>query len=154
MRNFYSKATGGFYPESKRAVYETAGTWPEDATAVTPKEEAALRTSTLVDESFAAWSVRYFDSVRTTREVVLNRLAGIGMAALASDDTAVVQAIHMARADLLDITSCAAVLAAQDIAALQAAVNAEYARIAATLPDEGRRAFADAGIALAAPVAR
>ena len=152
MRNFYSKATGGFYPESKRAVYETAGTWPEDAVAVTPEEEATLRTSTLVDESFAALSARYFDSVRTTREVVLNRLAGIGMAALANDDTAAVQAIHMARADLLDITSCAAVLAAQDIAALQAAVNAEYARIAATLPDEARRAFADAGIALAPPV--
>jgi hypothetical protein len=152
MRNFYSKATGGFYPESKQAVYETAGTWPEDAVAVTPEEEATLRTSTLVDESFAALSARYFDSVRTTREVVLNRLAGIGMAALANDDTAAVQAIHMARADLLDITSCAAVLAAQDIAALQAAVNAEYGRIAATLPDEARRAFADAGIALAPPV--
>jgi len=152
MRNFYSMSTGGFYPASKQADYEQAGTWPEDAIAVTPEEEAALRTSTLVDESFAALSARYFDSVRTAREVVLNRLAGIGMAALANDDTAAVQAIHMARADLLDITSCAAVLAAPDIAALQAAVSAEYARIAATLPDEARRAYSDAGIALAAPV--
>ncbi|OEZ88810.1 hypothetical protein JAB6_01720 [Janthinobacterium sp. HH104] len=152
MRNFYSMSTGGFYPESKRAVYEMAGTWPEDAAAVTAEEEAALRASTLVDESFAVLSARYFDSVRTTREVVLNRLAGIGMAALANDDAATVQAIHLARADLLDITSCAAVVAAQNIAALQAAVSAEYARIAATLPDEGRRAFTDAGITLAAPV--
>ena len=86
--------------------------------------------------------------VRKTRDGILNRLAGIGFAAVASGDTDTVQAIITARTCLLDITICPTVAAAQDIEALQAAVNAEFARIAATLSGEARRAFDDtAGMA-------
>ncbi|MCA1862913.1 hypothetical protein LE191_22645 [Janthinobacterium sp. HSC-3S05] len=85
----------------------------------------------------------HLDAVRATRDAILNRLAGIGFAAMASGDAGTVQAITAARACLLDITICPTVAAAQDIATLQAAVSAEYARIAATLSGEARRAFDD-----------
>lgn len=35
MNYFYSAVTNAFYPEPLKAVYEEAGTWPEDAKAVT-----------------------------------------------------------------------------------------------------------------------
>lgn len=35
MNFLYSAATNAFYPEPLKAVYEQAGTWPEDAKAVT-----------------------------------------------------------------------------------------------------------------------
>jgi hypothetical protein len=89
----------------------------------------------------------HLDAARTTRDAILNRLAGIGFAAMADGDADTVQAIAAARTWLLDITTCPTVAAAQDIEALQAAVNAEYARIAATLSGEARRAFDDAGTA-------
>ena len=96
--------------------------------------------------SHAAMRGAFLQSVRTRREAILNRLAGVGFAALASGDTLAVQAIAVARADLLDITTCAGVAAAQVVPALQAAVCAELLRIASALPDEARRAFTDAGI--------
>ena len=87
--------------------------------------------------------------VRKTRDGILNRLAGIGFAAMASGDTDTVQAIITARTCLLDITICPAVTAARDLDELQAAVSSEFQRIADTLPQEARRAFEDAGITLA-----
>lgn len=87
----------------------------------------------------------YLDTVRARRDGILNRLAGIGFAAMASGDAASAQAIATARTCLLDITICATVAAAQDMDALQAAVSAEFQRIADALPPEARRAFDDAG---------
>lgn len=87
----------------------------------------------------------YLDTVRARRDGILNRLAGIGFAAMASGDAATAQAVATARTCLLDITTCPTVAAAQDIEALQAAVSAEFQRIADALPDEARRAFDAAG---------
>lgn len=83
--------------------------------------------------------------VRKTRDGILNRLAGIGFAAVASGDTDTVQAIIAARTSLLDITIRPSVTAARDLDALQAAVGTEFQRIADALPQEARRAFDDAG---------
>ena len=87
----------------------------------------------------------YLVGVRKTRDGILNRLAGIGFAAVAVGDTDTVQAIIQARACLLDITICPTVTAARDLDELQAAVSSELQRIADTLPNEARRAFDDAG---------
>lgn len=84
--------------------------------------------------------------VRKTRDGILNRLAGIGFAAVASGDTDTVQTIITARTCLLDITICPSVTAARDLDELQAAVSAEFQRIADTLPQEARRAFDEAAI--------
>ena len=87
----------------------------------------------------------YLVGVRKTRDGILNRLAGIGFAAVASGDADTVRAVIKARACLLDITICPTVTAARDLEALQAAVSSELQRIADTLPNEARRAFDDAG---------
>lgn len=171
MHKYFSVSTGGFYIEALRAAYDAAGTWPADAIPVTPADEAMLREAicagaTIRKKSGGRWSIAarpapsfavlaapYLASVRQVRDAILNRLAGIGFAAVASGDTDTVQAIVQARTCLLDITICEAVAAAHDLDALQAAVGAEYQRIADTLPDEARRAFADAGITLTPNVA-
>ena len=159
---YFSSNTRGFYPEQMRADYDAAGTWPDDAVEVSPEDEARLRdaiaTSATIRQTaggkwkitapppppFAVLAAPYLASVRQTRDAILNRLAGIGFAAMASGDAATAQAIAAARTCLLDITVCPTVAAAQDIEALQAAVSTEYARIAATLSGEARRAFDDA----------
>lgn len=163
---FFSSSTRGFYPEQMRADYDAAGTWPDDAVEVSPEDEARLRDAIAACAAirlttggkwkitaappppFAVLAAPVLAGVRQVRDAILNRLAGIGFAAMADGDADTVQAIAAARAWLLDITICPTVAAAQDIEALQAAVNAEYARIAATLSGEARRAFDDtAGMA-------
>ena len=148
MKKFYSKSTGGFYPASKKTEYEAAGSWPVDAVEVTREEEAALRLPILVQESFAITSVRYLDSLRVARELILNRLAGIGLAAQVNEDAPMVDAIVMARKELLEITSCKTVSAAKSMTALRKAVDKEVNRIADTLPEEARRAFEGVGLAV------
>jgi len=157
----YSKSTGNFYPYT-----EDYATLPDDiidvdyadferAMARQPGQTFSFKRGKLVisdaqPAAFATLAEHYMDKVRLARDAVLNRLAGIGFAALASADMATVQAISTARADLLDITTCPAVRAADDMPSLQGAVEHEYSRIADTLPDEARRAFAEAGAALPA----
>ncbi len=161
MTMLYSNKVRGFFPADMQAAYEAAGTWPADGVEITPEDEAMLREAiskgaTIRKKSGGKWDITapppppfavlaapYLASVRQTRDAILNRLAGIGFAAIASGDAATAQAIAAARTCLLDITVCPSVAAAQDIEALQAAVSAEYARIAATLSGEARRAFDD-----------
>ncbi|MDH6157104.1 MULTISPECIES: hypothetical protein [unclassified Janthinobacterium] len=161
MTTFFSKTTLGFYPSAMRDDYDAAGTWPDDAREVSIEGEAILREAIAACASirltaggkwkitaapaptFAVLTAPVLTAVRQTRDAILNRLAGIGFAAMADGDADTVQAIAAARTWLLDITTCQTVAAAQDIEALQAAVNAEYARIAATLSGEARRAFDD-----------
>ncbi|OEZ70033.1 hypothetical protein JAB5_41030 [Janthinobacterium sp. HH103] len=155
----YSPSTGFFYP-----VNITYQDIPSDVFEVSEADHLAahaarasggsfkfvkgtLRTTPPPAMPYARVSAAYLDSVRARRDAILNRLAGIGFAAMADGDADTVRAITAARACLLDITICPTVAAAQDMAALQAAVNAEFARIAATLSDEARRAFDEAGTA-------
>ncbi|MGX9714549.1 hypothetical protein ACWYXJ_09825 [Janthinobacterium lividum] len=166
MTTLYSNKARGFFPADMQAAYEAAGTWPADGVEVTPEDEVMLREAisagaTIRKKSGGKWDITappplpfavlaapYLASVRQTRDAILNRLAGIGFAAMADGDADTVQAIAAARTWLLDITICPTVAAAQDIEALQAAVSAEFARIAAMLSGEARRAFDDtAGMA-------
>lgn len=139
MQTFYSKTTGGFYPENMRDVYEAAGTWPTDATPVSADEEAVLRTPP--EPTYDALSAAFLATVRNTREEILNRLAGIGFAALADSDNDAVAVIKQARLDLLDITSAPAVVAAINIEALKTAVLNRYREIVAAVPTDIKSAF-------------
>ena len=86
----------------------------------------------------------YLGTVRTMREGILNRLAGIGLAALVDDDQPTVAAVVAARRRLLDITKVPAALAAyvkKDAVALKAAIKAEYAAIVQSVPANLVNAF-------------
>ena len=153
----YSPSTGFFYPTS--IEYQDI---PSDVFEVSEADHLAAHTVRASGGSFkfvkgtlhttpppaipySQVCALYLDTVRARRDAILNRLAGIGFAAMANGDADTVRAITAARACLLDITICPTVAAAQDMATLQAAVSAEFVRIAATLSDEARRAFDDAG---------
>jgi hypothetical protein len=86
----------------------------------------------------------FMAEVRTTREAILNRLAGMGMAALVDGDTSMAEAITQARRQLLDITEAPEVQAAissENMPALEDAVKVRYKAIAAGVPLEVRNAF-------------
>lgn len=153
----YSPSTGFFYPVN--IEYQDI---PSDVFEVSEADHLAahtvrasggsfkfvkgtLRTTPPPAIPYSQVCALYLDTVRARRDAILNRLAGIGFAAMANGDADTVRAITAARACLLDITICPMVAAAQDMATLQAAVSAEFVRIAATLSDEARRAFDDAG---------
>jgi hypothetical protein len=160
----YSYSTGNFYPH-----YIEYPHLPDDLIEVDEEDYAAAmgrpagHTFQFVDGQLIITAPTptpllvqcdaFLVGVRKTRDGILNRLAGIGFAAVASGDTDTVQAIIAARTWLLDITICPTVAAARDLDELQAAVSIEFQRIADTLPHEARRAFEDAGIALAPNVA-
>jgi len=94
--------------------------------------------------AFATLSAPFLAEVRTTREAILNRLAGIGLAALVDGDSEVAEAIAQARRQLLDITEAPEVLTAigaENMAALENAVKVRYKAIAAGVPVEVRNAF-------------
>lgn len=164
MNKVFSITTRAFYAIDMRADYESAGTWPADAIDVSSNDEDKLRAAISAGAgikrlasgswkitappapSFAVLAAPYLASVRQARDAVLNRLAGIGFAALAFEDLPTVRGITSARTSLLDVTTCESVAACGDIAALQAAVSAEFWRIGAALPEEARRAFDDAGM--------
>jgi hypothetical protein len=86
----------------------------------------------------------YLAEVRALREQILNRLAGIGLAAFVAGDQPTVDAVLTARQRLLDITKipdALAAYAALDLAALELAVKKEYAAIVASVPPSLINAF-------------
>lgn len=76
----------------------------------------------------------YMDFIRNVREALLNRLAGIGFAAIVSGDTITVNGVVSARASLLGITKNANVLSATDAISLKTAVIAAYQAMVAAAP--------------------
>ena len=104
MTTLYSNKARGFFPADMQAAYEAAGTWPADGVEVTPEDEAKLRAAiaagaTIRKKSGGKWDITappplpfavlaapYLASVRQTRDAILNRLAGIGFAAMADGD--------------------------------------------------------------------
>lgn len=81
--------------------------------------------------------------VREAREVVLNRLAGIGFAAMAAGDTATVQRVLDARTALLGITTATPVATAPDEATLRAALVMVYLGIKTAAGPALDKAFQD-----------
>lgn len=95
---------------------------------------------------FPVVAAAYLATVRAIREQVLNRLAGIGFAALLAADTAVALAAATARQALLDITIAPDVLGATDLDTLTSAMKSAYASIIAAAPPVIREAFDPAAI--------
>lgn len=83
----------------------------------------------------------YLGTVRELREKILNRLAGIGLVAMASSDGSTLAAIIDARQKLLDITKDPGAVAAATCAALEAAIKAAYTAIVMAAPTSLRNAF-------------
>lgn len=155
MKTRYSPTTGTFYPYSEAypdlpadlqdvdmSDFQAAMARPPGHTFYF--DNGALVIAPPAHASYAAHAAVYLDAVRAARENILNRLAGLGLAAYVNGDEAGAQAIVRARQALLDIPECEAVAAASDIDMLTAAIIEEYRRIAAALPEEARRAFDNA----------
>ncbi|OFJ47814.1 hypothetical protein BA896_001160 [Janthinobacterium lividum] len=85
-------------------------------------------------EPYAQVAQAYLDRVRSKRDQILNRLSGIGFAAVEEADQRTVQAVLVARQALLDITEAPAVLAAANADELKRAVNTAYQQIVAQAP--------------------
>jgi hypothetical protein len=149
----YSPSLNNFYPldidygastpddlvEVKYSLFESAMSRPaghmfkivDDKVIITPP----------ADEPYEVLRAVYLTSVRATRELILNRLAGIGMGALIGGDADTALFVAMARQQLLDITKCPDVLAATDIDQLHDAVRNAYKSITAVVPESVRAAF-------------
>ncbi len=153
MKIRYSATTGTFYPydvdypvlpddlidveesDQTRVLSRSPGeTFSFDADGMLTIHPAA-------EVPFGQIAAAYLGEVRAIRESILNRLAGIGFGAMAANDLPAVSAIATAREALLDITKVPAVLAATDLAALKAAVLAEYRRIVMAAPTAVQKAF-------------
>ena len=160
--NKFSPSTRGFYDALLIEDYIAAGVLPADASEVSSEDEQIIREAlargdTVSVNSHGAWMVTpappvpfaelsapFLAEVRTTREFILNRLAGIGMAAVIDGDTATAGSIAQIRQQLLDITEAPAVLAAiaaENLSALEEAVKLRYKEIVAAVPLAVRTAF-------------
>lgn len=159
--NKFSQKTQSFYHAKMIQDYIDSDQLPDDAQDVSEKEEALIRAAIVRREtasndaqgewkfvpmlvSFQDQAVRLMADVRATREAILNRLAGFGMAALVDDATATADAITKARRALLDITEAPEVvqaMAAESISALHDAIASRYKSIEDALPADIRMAF-------------
>jgi len=140
---FFSITQQGFFTEDWRAQYEAAGTWPEDAVEIDAGTENFLRealaagsTITRQNEewvlqapepiSFDILAVPRMNAFRQNRETALNRLSGIGFAALLAGRTDEAKEIAAVRSSLLDIPALPQVQTAGTLEALDAALNAAW----------------------------
>lgn len=143
MTTFFSAATSGFYSEELRAAYDAAGTWPSDAIEIDAGLEATLRAALAVGATIeylsGDWSVTpppaipfseiaapRLASFRQNREIALNRLSGIGFAALLAADADHAREIAAVRNSLLGIPSIPAVRDALTLPDLDAALDAAW----------------------------
>ena len=146
MNTRFSPTTGNFYPFNlaypnglPADVIEVSD---DDFTAVLQRQpghsfaflDGELVISAPLPEPYAEMAQAYLDSVRAKRDQILNRLSGIGFAAVEEADQRTVQAVLAARQALLDITDVPAVLAAVNADELKRAVNAAYQQIVAQAP--------------------
>lgn len=154
MNTRYSESTGNFYPydidygdslpadviEVRQADYEAALAARAAGNAI-GFVDGQLVITPPPPVPFADQAAPFLAEVRTTREAILNRLAGIGLAALIAADTQTAAAVFESRQALLDITKQPDVVGATTMDDLKAAVLAAYRAITSTAPDTVRSAF-------------
>lgn len=92
-------------------------------------------------ETFADQVAAYLATVRQTREMILNRLAGIAGRAYRAGNIEMAEAADSTSTALLDITKSPSVMAATSMDALHDAVLAYYKTLVASVPSELRSAF-------------
>lgn len=110
---------------------------------LTPEEEAQVLAewAMFAAEAFAKAKAKELAKFRADRELFLNRLAGIGVAAQFNNQDAVVASVVSVRQALLDLTSDVDVVAATDINGLKTAMAARYATIVGGADPALRAAF-------------
>ena len=84
--------------------------------------------------TFAELKAIEFAKYRADREAMLNRLTGIGLAALIAGDTTKTTALATLRQGLLDLPSSPAVAAATTLDALKLTMKQQYSMLIAVLP--------------------
>ena len=146
MNTRFSPTTGNFYPFNLAYPHglpaDVIEVSDDDFTAVLQRPpghsfaflDGELVISAPLPEPYAQMAQAYLDSVRAKRDQILNRLSGIGFAAVEEADQRTVQTVLAARQALLDITEVPAVLEASNADALKKAVNAAYQQIVAQAP--------------------
>lgn len=150
---FYSKSTNAFYDSALNSLI------PDDAKEVSDAQwQAALdgqaQGETITADAdgmpvlapakaprFAVLKAAALDSFRAEREKMLNRLAGIGMAAQVGGDVPLALAITAFRQGLLDLPSHASVTGATDITALKLAIKTRYDALVKETPMAAKLAF-------------
>jgi hypothetical protein len=156
MKTRYSPVTGSFYPfdidygedlppdviEVSQEDYHQAMSRPDGYLFKFADSQLVIEPPPPVP--FSTLAAGYLMNVRATREAILNRLAGIGMAALLSGDTGLAVSIAQARQSLLDITSAPSVMdamARESFVDLESNVQAIYKEIVLASPEALRKAF-------------
>lgn len=157
MKTRYSPSTGTFYPLD----IDYGGNIPADIIEVplaaheeAMEARAAGNDIDFVGEKlvvlppkpapFIEQAAPLMAEIRSTREAILNRLAGMGVAAVISGNTEEADAVVAARQALLDITSAPLVMMAikaENVDALRAAFKTEYKAIVSAVPESLRNAF-------------
>lgn len=154
MNTFFSATSRGFYSDALRVDYDLAGTWPSDAIEVDPETEAVLRAALAMGATiepdgqewrvtpaspapFSVLAAPQMNAFRQNREIALNRLSGLGFAALLSNNNDHAQEIAAVRSNLLDVPEVPAVRDAEDLNALGAALATawEWAYAGTTAPE-------------------
>lgn len=98
---------------------------------LTPEEEAQVLAewAMFAAEAFAKAKAKELAKFRADRELFLNRLAGIGVAAQFNGMTAVVSSVVSVRQALLDLTTYPSVVEATTIDDLKIAMQVRYTTI-------------------------
>lgn len=111
---------------------------PKEQVLITHAEADAIRA---LPPPFVQSKPQELAAFREKREKMLNRLAGIGMAAMQAGNTELASAVAGFRQGLLDLPSHATVTAAADIVALKLALTTRYDALVAATPVAARVAF-------------
>lgn len=152
---YYSPGTRGFYGPDDVLPADAIETTDLVASQVldaqrqgTPLEVDANGVPIVISAALNLQGMRntVFPEARALRETILNRLTGIGLAALASGDTTTLTAVATLRLQLLNLTSDPAVLAvtvAQGPEVLRQTILSLYKARAAATPANIRSVFAE-----------
>lgn len=141
---YYAKSTGGFYSreinginipadavEISDATHEALFVGQSAGKVITSNAAGFPVLSDPVPIPFSISKPQILDMFRATREIYLNRLAGISTDAQAKALPLIVTSCGSFRQGLLDLTSCAGVVAATDEPTLRTAIKSEYDRLVA-----------------------
>lgn len=152
----YSKSIGGFYDPEIHGENIPSDATDESQWAYTHAELLAGQSTGKIITSdtdgfpilsdpvpipFADQAATYLATVRQTREMILNRLAGISGRSYRAGEIEMAEAADAASVALLDITKAPTVLAATSMDELHDAVLAYYKSLVSSVPEGLRSAF-------------
>lgn len=152
---YYSPSTRGFYGPDDSPPADCIETTDAVAAQVldamrqgAPLDVDANGVPAVISAALTLQGMRntVFPEVRAIRETILNRLTGIGLAALAAGDSVTLGNVAALRQQLLDLTKDPAVLAVtvdQGPEALRQVILNLYRARAATTPANVRTVFAE-----------